>query len=104
MLEKLIDRKTEYAGLVTIGIFAHVRHPMYLGYILAYLGCIVGTMSLLTIITWFVYNLSLIRLANCEEQELEQRFGKEYLNIKESAEMDSEVTIARIDVHTVSLV
>jgi protein-S-isoprenylcysteine O-methyltransferase Ste14 len=32
-------------GLVTTGILAHVRHPMHLGYILAYLGCIVGTMS-----------------------------------------------------------
>ena len=69
-------------GLVTVGIFAYVRHPMYLGYILAYLGCIVGTMSLLSIIPWLLIIHLYIKLANYEEQELEQRFGKEYLEYK----------------------
>jgi len=69
-------------GLVTVGIFAHVRHPMYLGIILAYLVCIIGTMSLLSIIPWLLiihlYNI----MANYEEQKLEQKFGKEYLEYK----------------------
>ena len=69
-------------GLVTIGIFAQVRHPMYLGYILAYLGCIVGTMSLLSIIPWLLIIHLYVKMANYEEQELEQRFGKEYLEYK----------------------
>ena len=69
-------------GLVTIGIFAHVRHPMYLGFILAYLGCIVGTMSLLSIIPWLLTIHLYTEMANYEEQELEQRFGKEYLEYK----------------------
>ena len=66
-------------GLVTTGIFAHVRHPMYLGYILAYLGCIVGTMSLLSIIPWLLITHLYAKMANYEEQKLEQKFGKEYL-------------------------
>jgi len=66
-------------GWVTIGIFAHVRHPMYLGYILAYLGCIVGTMSLLSIIPWLLITHLYAKMANYEEQKLEQKFGKEYL-------------------------
>ena len=70
------------SGLVTIGIFAHVRHPMYLGYILAYLGCIVGTMSLLSIIPWLLIIHLYTEMANYEERELEQRFGKEYLEYK----------------------
>ena len=69
-------------GLVTIGIFAHVRHPMYLGFILAYLGCIVGTMSLLSVIPWLLIIHLHIKMANYEEQELGQRFGKEYLEYK----------------------
>lgn len=67
------------SGLVTIGIFAHVRHPMYLGYILAYLGCIVGTMSLLSIIPWLLITHLYAKMASYEEQKLEQKFGKEYL-------------------------
>jgi len=66
-------------GLVTIGIFAHVRHPMYLGYILAYLACIVGTMSLLSIIPWLLITHLYAKMANYEEQKLEQKFGKEYI-------------------------
>lgn len=65
-------------GLVTTGIFAHVRHPMYLGYILAYLGCIVGTMPLLSIIPWLLIIHLYTKMANYEEQKLEQKFGKEY--------------------------
>jgi protein-S-isoprenylcysteine O-methyltransferase Ste14 len=67
---------------VTIGIFARVRHPMYLGYILAYLGGIVGTMSLLSIIPWLLIIHLYNKIANYEEQKLEQKFGKKYLKYK----------------------
>ncbi len=69
-------------GLVIVGIFAYVRHPMYLGYILAYLGCILGTMSLLSIIPWLFIIRLYIKMANYEEQRLEQRFGEEYTEYK----------------------
>jgi protein-S-isoprenylcysteine O-methyltransferase Ste14 len=78
----LLFNKKLWPGLVTIGIFAHVRHPMYLGYILAYLGCIVGTMSLLSIIPWLLITHLYTKMANYEEQKLEQKFGKEYLEYR----------------------
>ena len=65
-------------GLVSTGIFAHVRHPMYLGYILAYLACIVGTMSLLSIIPWLLITHLYAKMTNYEEQKLEQKFGGKY--------------------------
>ncbi len=76
----LFNRKLP--GLVTVGIFGHVRHPMYLGFILAYLGCIVGTMSLLSIIPWLLITHLYLKMADYEEQKLEKRFGEEYLEYR----------------------
>ena len=78
----LLFNKKLWPSLVTIGIFAHVRHPMYMGYILAYFGCIVGTMSLLSIIPWLLIIHLYTKMADYEEKELEKRFGKEYLEYK----------------------
>jgi protein-S-isoprenylcysteine O-methyltransferase Ste14 len=75
----LLFNKKLWPGFVNTGIFAHVRHPMYLGYILAYLGCIVGTMSLLSIVPWLLITHLYAKMANYEEQKLEQKFGKEYV-------------------------
>ncbi len=74
--------KNKLNDLVTTGIFAYVRHPMYLGIILTYLGYIVGTLSLLTLAPWFLILILYVRMANYEEEQLEKRFGKEYLNYK----------------------
>ena len=78
----LLFNKKLWLDLVKVGIFAHVRHPMYLGYILAYLGSIIGTMSLLSIIPWLLIIYLYNRMADYEEQKLEQRFGKEYVKYK----------------------
>jgi protein-S-isoprenylcysteine O-methyltransferase Ste14 len=70
------------SGLVTDGIFAHVRHPIYLGTILVYLGFIIGTMSLLSFVMWLFIIRLYVKMANYEEQKLEQRFGEAYLEYK----------------------
>lgn len=67
---------------MTTGIFAHVRHPMYLGIVLTYLGHIVGTLSLLTFVPWFLILILYVRMANYEEEQLEKKFGEEYLSYK----------------------
>jgi protein-S-isoprenylcysteine O-methyltransferase Ste14 len=78
----LLFNKKLWPSLVTTGIFAHVRHPMYLGYILAYLGCIVGTMSLLSIIPWLLITHLYAKMANYEEQKLEHKSGEKYREYK----------------------
>jgi len=78
----LLFNKKLWPDLVKVGIFARVRHPMYLGYMLAYLGSIIGTMSLLSIIPWLLIIHLYNRMVDYEEQKLEQRFGKAYVEYK----------------------
>jgi protein-S-isoprenylcysteine O-methyltransferase Ste14 len=74
---------TKETGLATGGVFARVRHPMYLGTHLFYLALAIGTLSLASIVVWIFtfafYNI----LANYEEKKLEERFGEEFLEYKQ---------------------
>ena len=74
--------KKKSRGLITTGIFARVRHPMYLGIILIYLGYMLGTMSLLSILPWLLIVYLYAKMADHEERVLEEQFGKEYLEYK----------------------
>jgi protein-S-isoprenylcysteine O-methyltransferase Ste14 len=69
-------------GLATIGVFGRVRHPMYLGTHLFYLGLAIATFSLASIVMWVIIFAFYNTLANYEERKLEERFGDEYLEYK----------------------
>jgi protein-S-isoprenylcysteine O-methyltransferase Ste14 len=69
---------TEEEGLATSGVFGRVRHPMYLGTHLFYLGLAVITFSLASIVVWVVAFAFYNDLANYEEMRLEERFGEEF--------------------------
>lgn len=66
-------------SLVMTGAFRYVRHPLYLGCLLVYLGLAAATASLLSlavlIIIFCFYNF----IATYEEDFLEKRFGESYL-------------------------
>lgn len=72
----------ESLTLVTDGVFAYVRHPMYLGTILMYLAFIILTVSLVSLIPWIIIIIIYNYLANYEEMGLERIFGKDYLEYK----------------------
>lgn len=64
--------------LATTGIYARVRHPQYVGFILIMLGFLlqwptIPTLVLFPIMLWIYY-----QLAKREEAETRQRFGKIY--------------------------
>ncbi|MFW9806547.1 MAG: methyltransferase family protein [Candidatus Thorarchaeota archaeon] len=69
---------TQADELATSGVFSRVRHPMYLGSHLVYLGLAVITFSLASIVVWIVAFAVYNDLANYEEIRLEERFGEEY--------------------------
>ena len=64
--------------VVTTGAYRNVRHPIYLGVMLVYLGLALATASLLSLAVFvcifFYYNY----IAGYEERLLEDRFGQAY--------------------------
>lgn len=68
--------------VVDYGLYARVRHPMYLGSILMYLGFWVTTLSLLSLIPLLAAIVGYNYLASKEEELLIAKFGDQYLNYK----------------------
>ncbi len=74
--------ETPEPQIVDTGLYSRVRHPMYLGSILVYVGFWVTTLSLLTLVPLFVVLLGYNYLASAEEHILTKKFGNEYLEYK----------------------
>jgi protein-S-isoprenylcysteine O-methyltransferase Ste14 len=70
-------------GLVTTGAFRHVRHPLYLGSILFYLGLLLATFSLASLVVFVIIVIFYNYIAAYEERLLEQRFGEDYARYRE---------------------
>jgi len=70
------------ARLVTTGVYARVRNPMYLGTLLLYVSFIFLTMSLASLVpllaAFFVYD----GITACEEEHLEGMLGQEYADYR----------------------
>ena len=73
---------TQIEGLAMKGVFGRVRHPMYLGTHLFYLGLAIVTFSLASIVMWMIIFVFYNILANYEERKLEERFGEQFLEYK----------------------
>ena len=68
--------------LVTTGIRAHVRHPVYLGHFCEMLGWSIGTgLVVCFVLTAFAIVTGAIMI-RIEDGELEKRFGEEYARYK----------------------
>jgi hypothetical protein len=68
------------AGQLT---FRYVRHPLYLGCILFYLGLALGMFSLFSLVLWVAICICYNYLASYEEKLLEARFGESYRSYRE---------------------
>jgi protein-S-isoprenylcysteine O-methyltransferase Ste14 len=74
--ETLVGHSTQ--ALITIGIRAHVRHPVYLGHLCAMLAWSAGTgLAACWALTAFAILTGTVMIT-MEDKELEERFGKEY--------------------------
>jgi len=74
----VIDEAGEEPKLCDEGVYSMVRHPMYLGILLLYLGIFAFTLSLVLLTMWIgiwgVFN----KFAAYEEEDLVRVFGDEY--------------------------
>lgn len=73
--------------LVTSGLYAHVRHPQYLGFLLLTLGMLIQWTTLLTLLMWPLLVVLYFRLARHEEKEMETMFGERYVEYKSQVPM-----------------
>lgn len=86
-LNIVFKTKRDKPEVIREGVFGIVRHPIYLGSILFYVGLVVITFSLastavLLIIISFYYFIS-----KYEEKILVERFGEDYKNYKHNVGM-----------------
>ena len=73
--------------LVTTGIYGHVRHPQYLGFLVLTLGINVLWVTISTLLLWPILAVLYYRLAKEEEKKMEEQFGEEYRKYKNTVPM-----------------
>ena len=72
------------SSLITQGIYAHVRNPLYLGVIIQLFGWFFILLFTFLLIMPFFFMLLFFFVARWEEKELIERFGEEYLTYKKA--------------------
>jgi protein-S-isoprenylcysteine O-methyltransferase Ste14 len=86
-LKKVFGETRDEPQVITEGVFSIVRHPIYLGAILLYMGLICITLSLVSAAVWIIIILFYRFISRHEEKLLIRRFGDEYLNYMKSVPM-----------------
>lgn len=74
-------------AVIDEGVFNIVRHPVYLGCILFYLGLLILTLSLVAAIIWTTIVVFYHYISKYEEKLLLLKFGKEYEQYTQSVPM-----------------
>lgn len=65
-------------ALATTGLYARMRHPQYVGFVLIIFGFLVQWPTLLTLIMFPILTLMYVRLAKSEEADAKKKFGEQW--------------------------
>lgn len=69
--------------VIKTGVFSRTRYPIYLGSILIYIGLVLMTLSLISLVMLGLIFIFYNYIASYEEQLLINMFGQDYLDYKE---------------------
>lgn len=86
-MKAVFGTKREKPEVISSGVFRLVRHPIYTGAILFYLGAILITMSIASFVFWILIILFYLFIARYEERILTETFGEEYTNYRKKVGM-----------------
>ncbi len=64
------------------GGFRYIRHPLYLGCVLIYLGLTIATLSIISFVLFLVIFIFYNYIAGYEEKLLDAKIGEEYKEYK----------------------
>ncbi|MCK4478159.1 isoprenylcysteine carboxylmethyltransferase family protein [Candidatus Bathyarchaeota archaeon] len=78
--ESLFGQIRDPPKVLDTGVYARVRHPMYLGTLLTYLGFFLSTLSIISLGLWIIVFFLYDRMATYEENDLIRMFGDTYRN------------------------
>jgi protein-S-isoprenylcysteine O-methyltransferase Ste14 len=72
------------ATLCRDGVYRYVRHPIYSGFLLVFLGHQVAFVSVAGVLVWGLFVLTFIRVRiDVEERMLVERFGERYIGYRD---------------------
>lgn len=86
-LNTVFGKTRKEPQVITTGVFSIVCHPIYLGSILLYLGFILLSLSLLSVLVWFIIIIFYYTISRYEEKLLTQSFGSAYEEYKKKVPM-----------------
>ena len=86
-LRIVFGEKREKPEIIDRGVFTIVRHPIYLGCILFYMGMIIMSLSLISTGLWIIIIIFYWYISRHEENLLLDLFGSKYENYRKKVPM-----------------
>lgn len=75
---KILHEAQRKHTLATTGVYARIRHPQYVGFVVIMLGFLFQWPTLLTLLMFPILVVMYIKLARSEERQAQKEFGKQW--------------------------